>query len=169
MNRQLELESISQSKPVLAPTWENTKCTTFWSNMEEKKNEQKLLTEEWKAACWKYRANSEAWGEPLFLFWFFLGPHCSTLLASKFSAWTENLSSPPSLLCLYPTRSVWPAPKPWPQTLLLALRLPPAQARALQAFSRHVQETELSSLSRSQPFRPTTEAIPATSSPSPPK
>ena len=56
MNPQSELESEFQLNPTLAPARENTECIPFRSN-EGGKNEQKLLTEEWKATRWKYSAN----------------------------------------------------------------------------------------------------------------
>lgn len=113
MNPQSELESVFQLKPTLAPAWENTEWIPLRSN-EEGKNEQKQLTEEWKATCWKYSANQEAWGERflLFLFYIFLGPYGSVPVALKFLAldWLYCpwcLPHPHSSACT--PHSVWPA------------------------------------------------------------
>lgn len=143
--------------------------------MRRDKNEQKLLTEEWKATCWKYSANQEAWGERLLLFlfilYFFRSLWLSTAGLEILGPWLAPLSlvsSPSSLLCLHPT--------------LCVTSLPSSNHHlCFSYYTCHLQEhaqsepaattsgrQELSVDPRSQPFRHTTEAMPASSSTSPP-
>lgn len=181
MNPQSELESVFQLKPTLAPAWENTEWIPLRSN-EEGKNEQKQLTEEWKATCWKYSANQEAWGERfllfLFILYFFRSLWLSTGGLEILGPWLALLSlvsSPSSLLCLHPTLCVTSLPSSNHHfcfshcTCYLQehVQCELAGACAVWACSHHICRQELSAGPRSQPFRHT-EAMLASSRTPPP-
>ena len=146
MNPQSELESEFQPNPTLAPARENTECIPFRSNEGEKMNRN----------CWrkneKQRAGNtvptkrlEGNASSFFcLFYIFLGPCGSVLLALKFSA-LDWLYCP----CVFPILTPLPAPhtpcdqppKLQTQSLLLTLHGLPAGACAVWACSHHVCET----------------------------
>ena len=142
--------------------------------MRRGKNEQKLLTEEWKTTCWKYSANQEAWGERLLLFLFILYFFRSLWLGTAgleiLGPWLALLSlvsSPSSLLCLHPTLCVTSLPSSNHHlcfshcTCYLQER-----AQSEPAATTSVRQ-ELSTGPRSQPFRHT-EAMLASSRIPPP-